>query len=308
MGYKTFEEICKEANLSKNQLRYLIKHKKIEPINRDTWKGDGGFRFEDDKAQLIIDEYKGYLSLKDAAAYLQKSRTYVHNIAKQGSLPFKEVVKGKTTEKLYHLKDLEEFKRKMNDVDMVNKRMNDHIQLYSNDLLLFDKIEFNGQEVRVLDVDKRIGINSHNENLMIPEKVASKQFNDETIQKKKITKPGDVSFLLPLYTAYDVILYVISHLGVSNVLVSKKNEGYFMKCKLGSIPFDTHIFRVLNTCLISGHMQQKKDRIHFTNNKEHVSLYLDPNIIKNAKQKANEKGYKGYKKVLEEILDEKLRD
>jgi hypothetical protein len=37
-------------------------------------------------------------------------------------------------------------------------------------------------------------------------------------------------------------------------------------------------------------------------------LYLDRSIIKNAKRKAAEKGYKGYKKVLEEILADKLKD
>lgn len=308
MGYKTFEEICEQAKLSKNQLRYLIKHKKIEPINQDTWKSDGGYRFEEEEAQRIIEAYKDYLSLKDAAAYLQKSRTYVHNIAKQGSLPFKEVEKGKTTEKLYHLKDLEKFKRQLNNVDMVNKRMYDHMQLYSSNLLLFDTAELNGQYVRVIDVDKRIAVNSYNEQVVIHENVSSAHFIDESIQKKKITKPGDVSFLFPLYTAYDVMLYVITHLGVSNILVSEKNEGYFMKCKLGSIPYDAHIFRVLNTCLMSGNLQQKNDRIQFTNNKEHVSLYLKPEVIKNAKLIAKDKGYKGYKKVLEEIINKNLED
>ncbi|MCR6850544.1 hypothetical protein [Bacillus sp. IBL03825] len=81
-----------------------------------------------------------------------------------------------------------------------------------------------------------------------------------------------------------------------------------MKCKLGNIPYDAHIFRVLNTCLISGNLQKKKDIIYFTNNKEHVSLYLKSEIIENAKHMAKEKGYKGYKKVLEEILSEKLSD
>ncbi|PEB54568.1 DNA-binding protein [Bacillus sp. AFS098217] len=308
MGYKTFEEICEQASLSKNQLRYLIKHKKVEPNNQDTWKSDGGYRFEEEEAQRIIEAYKDYLSLKDAAAYLQKSRTYVHNIAKQGSLPFKEVEKGKTTEKLYHLKDLEEFKRQLNNVDMVNKRMYDHMHLYSSNLLLFDTAEMNDQEVRVIDVNKRVGINSHNEQLIIPEKVTSNHFTDESIHKKRITKPGDTSFLFPLYTAFDVMLYVISHLGVSNVLVSEKNEGYFMKCKLGNIPYDAHIFRILSTCLMSGNLQQKNNLIQFTNNKEHVSLYLKPEVIKNAKQIAKDKGYKGYKKVIEEIINKNLED
>ncbi|MED1270678.1 hypothetical protein P4U03_29900 [Bacillus mycoides] len=44
----------------------------------------------------------------------------------------------------------------------------------------------------------------------------------ECIQVTRITKPGDVTFLFPLYTAYDVMLYIICHLGVSSVLVSKK--------------------------------------------------------------------------------------
>ncbi|AZJ24601.1 DNA-binding protein (plasmid) [Bacillus wiedmannii bv. thuringiensis] len=307
MGYKTFEEVCEQANLSRNQLRYLIKYKKIEPINRDTWKADGGYRFEQEDAQQLAEEYKDYLSLKNAAVYLQKSRTYVHNAAKEGSLPFKEVAKGKTTERLYHLKDLEEFKRKMNEVGMVNKRLYDHLQLHSKNLLLFDMVEFNDQEARVIDTEKRLGINSHNEQITIPEEVMSNHFSEDAIQKKKITRPGDLSFLFPLYTAYDVMLYVISHLGMSNVLVSKKNEGYFMKCKLGTIPYESYMFRVLNSCLICGVLQHKNDAIRLTDDKEHVSLYLNAEVVEAAKKKADKKGYKGYKKYLEDIIHKEVK-
>lgn len=52
------------------------------------------------------------------------------------------------------------------------------------------------------------------------------------------------------------MLYIVVHLDVSNVLVSKNNEGYLVRCKLGNMPYNAHIFRGLNTCLISGHLQQ----------------------------------------------------
>lgn len=306
MNYISFEELCKMAKLSKGQLSYLIKYKQIEPVNLNSWKADGGYRFHEEDAKRISDIYKDLYTLKEAATYLQKSKTYVSNIAKEGALPFKEVLKGKRREKLYHIDDLKEFKRSMDDVNKESQRMYDHIPLYTSNLLLFDSVTLDGQPVRVIDVTKRNGINLQNEHMTIPEEVSSNHFSQTCIQITRITKPGDVTFLFPVYTAYDVMLYIISHLGVSNVLVSKKNEGYLMKCKLGNIPYDAHIFRVLNTCLISGYLQQEKDRIYFTNNKEHVSLYLDRSIIENAKQKATEKGYKGYKKVLEEILADEL--
>lgn len=52
------------------------------------------------------------------------------------------------------------------------------------------------------------------------------------------------------------MLYIIIHLGVLNVFISKNNEGYLLRCKLGSMPCNAHIFRVLNTCLISSDLQQ----------------------------------------------------
>ncbi|PIE92733.1 DNA-binding protein [Bacillus fungorum] len=308
MNYISFEELCEMAKLSKGQLSYLIKHKQIEPANLKSWKADGGYRFYEEDAKRISEIYKDLYTLKEAATYLQKSKTYVSNMAKEGALPFKEVLKGKRREKLYHIEDLKEYRRSMDNLNKESQRMYDHLPLYTNNLLLFDSVTLDGQPVRVIDVTKRDGINLQNERMTIPDEVSSNHFSQICIQINRITKPGDVSFLFPIYTAYDVMLYVICHLGVSNVLVSKKNEGYLMKCKLGNMPYDTHIFSVLNTCLISGHLQQKKDRIYFTNNKEHVSLYLDPSIIKNARQIAKEKGYKGYKKVLEEILDEKLKN
>ncbi|WP_149217125.1 hypothetical protein [Bacillus sp. JAS24-2] len=63
----------------------------------------------------------------------------------------------------------------------------------------------NNQTARIVDVGKRVGVNSHNESIEFPENISSDYFVKECNQKKKLTKSGDVSFLLPLYTAYDVI-------------------------------------------------------------------------------------------------------
>ncbi|PFJ24057.1 DNA-binding protein, partial [Bacillus cereus] len=101
MDYLSLEEVCDRVGLTKNQLGYLIIHKHIEPINMATWKADGGYRFEQGDVEKLEELYKDSLTLKEAAEFLGKSKTYVHNAAKDGILPFKEIAKGKSTERLY---------------------------------------------------------------------------------------------------------------------------------------------------------------------------------------------------------------
>ncbi len=113
MNYLSLEEACDRVGLTKNQLGYLVKYKHIEPINLATWKADGGYRFEQEDVRKLEELYKDSLTLKEAAEFLNKSKTYVHNAAKDGILPFKEIAKGKSTERLYLKKDLEVFKEKI---------------------------------------------------------------------------------------------------------------------------------------------------------------------------------------------------
>lgn len=101
------------VGLTKNQLGYLIKYKQIEPINLATWKADGGYRFEQEDVKRLEELYRDSLTLKEAAEFLNKSKTYVHNAAKDGILPFKEIAKGKSTERLYLKSDLEIFKERI---------------------------------------------------------------------------------------------------------------------------------------------------------------------------------------------------
>lgn len=131
LNYLSFEEVCKRTNLTKNQLSYLIKHKQIQPINAGSWKADGGYRFEPEDVKKLVENYKDALTLKEAAEFLGRSKTYVHNAAKDGILPYKEIAKGKSTEKLYLKHDLEEFKRstKKTSAHEIDKNTQ-HLSLY----------------------------------------------------------------------------------------------------------------------------------------------------------------------------------
>ncbi|EJP84216.1 helix-turn-helix domain-containing protein [Bacillus cereus] len=131
MNYLSLEEVCDRVGLTKNQLSYLIKYKQIEPINLATWKADGGYRFEQEDVKKLEEIYKDSLTLKEAAEFLNKSKTYVHNAAKDGILPFKEIAKGKSTERLYLKRDLENFKWEIENTSKEESReKKQHMSLY----------------------------------------------------------------------------------------------------------------------------------------------------------------------------------
>ena len=121
MNYLSLEEVCDRVGLTKNQLGYLIKYKHIEPINLATWKADGGYRFEQEDVRKLEELYKDSLTLKEATEFLNKSKTYVHNAAKDGILPFKEIDKGKSTERLY-LKRIWKLSKKELKIDQKRNR------------------------------------------------------------------------------------------------------------------------------------------------------------------------------------------
>ncbi|MFD6511286.1 helix-turn-helix domain-containing protein [Bacillus sp. NPDC060175] len=131
MNYLSFEEVCDSVGLTKNQLSYLIKYKQIQPINPVTWKADGGYRFKEEDVLKLVEMYKDALTLKKAAEFLGKSKTYVHNAARDGLLPFKEIAKGKSTERLYLKRDLEIFKQEIENTskeEPIEKKQ--HVSLY----------------------------------------------------------------------------------------------------------------------------------------------------------------------------------
>ncbi|XKK19891.1 DNA-binding protein [Bacillus sp. CB102A.1] len=116
MDYLSLEEVCDRVGLTKNQLGYLIKYKHIEPINMAIWKADGGYRFEQGDVEKLEELYKDSLTL---------------NSAKDGILPFKEIAKGKSTERLYLKKDLEVFKGKIENRSKEElKEKKQHLSLY----------------------------------------------------------------------------------------------------------------------------------------------------------------------------------
>ncbi|KXH80317.1 MULTISPECIES: helix-turn-helix domain-containing protein [Bacillus] len=137
MDYLSLEEVCDRIGITKNQLGYLIKFKQIEPINLATWRADGGYRFEQEDVKKLEELYKDSLTLKEAAEFLNKSKTYVHNAAKDGILPFKEIAKGKSTERLYLKSDLEIFKERIeNRSKGESKEKKQHLSLYLNEKVL----------------------------------------------------------------------------------------------------------------------------------------------------------------------------
>lgn len=93
-GLFIFRRGMRQGRFNKNQLGYLIKYKHIEPINMATWKADGGYRFEQGDVEKLEELYKDSLTLKEAAEFLSKSKTYVHNAAKDGYCPLKRLLKG----------------------------------------------------------------------------------------------------------------------------------------------------------------------------------------------------------------------
>jgi hypothetical protein len=303
--YVNVNATAAELRITVPSLYKVVNHpdpeKRLEPVNRSTYKGDGGYMFRREDIERIKPSYvRNELTSAEAAKRIGRSTTYIHKLIKDGSLPFIEgEYRGKKT---YFIKEsvLEQFATCNPD-----NGKTDTIYDKKTGAFLFQPFTKDENIARVVKM-KRV----HKWKMEIVLQVGSGEFlsYEEAVQegwtpqltitsKKPITSFGFAVFEFPRPTTIDSMIFTIieelfKQVGAGNIRITT-GENLLVEVKksvlLGIQP-TTHpdLIDKLKLFIKSGEIIPKYDGTLIDTGLSPVTVYLPEQVKSKLSRKAEE--------------------
>ncbi|OMF76664.1 hypothetical protein [Paenibacillus glucanolyticus] len=235
--YMNVEQVANEFGITPASVYKLMNHndpnKRLEPVNRETYRGDGGYVFRVEDVERIKPLYiKNDLTSAQAAKQIGRSTSYIHKLIQDGVIDYYEgEYRGKKT---YFLK--QEDLDKLSEVKAADER-NETLFDPKTGAFLFQLYMKGNQLARVVHIKKfsrtRIEISLQLDNgKVLPYNEAISDGWEPVIQlnsKKAITSYGYSVFEFPLPATMDSIIYSIieelmKQAGPANLRINRSNE------------------------------------------------------------------------------------
>lgn len=307
--YISFQDICEMTNRSRSQISFLISKGVLQPVNPNSFRADGGYRFKraDIEAYLEAEKKKKeeWLTLKEAAMYLGRSKTYVLQNVEKGRVSYKEEQQTKRTIRIYNKKELDKIRNELEE----EHTKTTSLPVIQDGLILFEKFMHNNEMVRVIDIKRHIGVTSSNRVVHLE----GAQPQTSILDKPYCTKPGSVTFSFPFIQQYqnkamDAILYLIQHAGPRNVQVWKEEDDYKVKVRLVRIPYEDQVMRMLQTCIVKGVVNIEGKEIKFSSNQQRMTISLSKFLYDKLQEAKKKHKFESYSDCIEEALTHYLSD
>ncbi|MDP5273566.1 helix-turn-helix domain-containing protein [Chengkuizengella axinellae] len=290
--YMSITEVANEFNISKTSVYKLMEHsnteKRLEPINKETHRGDGGYRFKAQDVERIKAFYeKKDLTSSDAAKILNVSTTYIHKLIKNKEIKYYEdEYKGKRT---YFIKkeEVEQYK-----LDHPELEKNETIYHKKEGLFLFQPFKKGDQLARIHKINSRgkkkvaaFLITENGEEIPY-EKADEEGWKRGVVleHKKNITTYGTAKFEFPKPAAinsliYDMIVEMLKHIGANNMKidVGDKIVVEVKKSELKGIQSQTHFDYIdaMKKFIVEGKIVEKYDGVLIDTGLTPMTFYVD---------------------------------
>jgi len=93
--YLNVHEVAVELNITATSIYKIVNQedpeKRLEPVNRTTYKGDGGYRFRREDVERLKPHYiKEDLTSAQAAQRIGRSKSFMQKLLKDGAIPYYE--------------------------------------------------------------------------------------------------------------------------------------------------------------------------------------------------------------------------
>ncbi|MFS1513112.1 helix-turn-helix domain-containing protein [Chengkuizengella sp. SCS-71B] len=302
----SINEVAKEFNISKTSVYKLMEHtnteKRLEPINRETHRGDGGYKFKAQDVERIKSFYKKKdLTSSDAAKILNVSTTYVHKLIKNKDLEYYESeYKGKRT---FFIKKEVVEQYKLNHPEL---EKNDVIYHKKEGLFLFQPFKKEGQLARIYKINSKgrkaesFLITENGEEISL-ERAEEEGWKREVVleQRKNIATYGTAKFHFPKPASidsliYDIIVQLLKHVGVNNIKIEIDDKILVevKKSELQGVQSQTH-FDFINTLkkfIVEGKVIEKYDGILIDTGLTPMTFYMDEELKEKIMNEINETG------------------
>ncbi|GFN33017.1 helix-turn-helix domain-containing protein [Paenibacillus xylaniclasticus] len=305
--YINLVQTAQEIGITTTSLYKIINHedpsKRLEPVNRSTHRGDGGYRFRlRDVLEFKQNYVKSDLTSVEAAKRLGRSATYVHKLIKDGKIPFyEEEYRGKRT---YFIKE-EELERYMREYPDAGKT--ETIYDKRTGLFLYQPFERDGVLARIVEL-KRINnrkieavLRTYQDELLAYDEAMAQGWQPSlTIaERKPINGYGYARFEFPTPKSVDSIIFAIiealfQHAGPANLKLTNEDGrlvAEVRKCVLDGVMPATHpdLIDKLKLFLKSGEIIPKYDGTLIDTGLLPVTLYLSEEKRRELTRKAKER-------------------
>jgi len=215
--YLTVNEAALELNITATSIYKIVNHedpsKQLEPVNRTTYKGDGGYRFHREEVERIKPSYvRDDLTSSQAAERIGRSKTFIQTLLKEGVIPYYEDdFRGKRT---FFIK--EEHLQKY-ELSNINSGKYDTSYDKKTGVYLFQPFIKDGVTARVVEMNR---INRYKMDIVLQTGTESRFSYVEAVkdgwvpsftidQKKPISTYGYARFEFPIPATLDSMIYVI---------------------------------------------------------------------------------------------------
>ncbi len=289
--------------------------KKLEPVNPNTYRGDGGYVYRaEDVARIKSANERMDLTSAEAAKRIGRSTTYIHKLIRDGSIPYYEgELRGKKT---YFIKepDLLKFATCNPDngkYDMIYDKATGAFlfQPYHKESELARIVRMKRVNRRKKEITLQI---SSGENLLLEQAIEEGWKPTLTItEKRAITSYGYASFDFPLPSTLDSMIYKIieeffMQIGPANIRITTTGKRLLVEVKksvlLGILP-TTHpdMIDKLKLFIKSGDITAKFDGTLIDTGLSPITVYLPEKTKTELVRLASEDN-----RTLQEWLEQKL--
>ncbi|CAG7651650.1 helix-turn-helix domain-containing protein [Paenibacillus allorhizosphaerae] len=317
--YINISEAAKEIGITPTSLYKIVNHenptKRLEPVNRSTHRGDGGYRFRLSDVQAFKTSYvKKDLTSMEAAQRIGRSTTYIHKLIRDGLIEYyEEEYRGKKT---YFIKeeDLEHYINENPDAGKVET-----IYDKRNGLFLFQPFVKNGSLARIVEL-KRVNnrkidarLKTSDDQLLTYEEALEHGWLPllTITERKPITGYGYARFEFPTQQAPNSVIYMVieelfKQAGPANMKITREGRIITVEVRktvlLGVMP-TTHpdLIDKLKLFLKSGEIIPKYDGTLIDTGLFPVTIFLSKSQKEALNRKAEEENMS-----LQEWIEERL--
>lgn len=308
--YLSVKELADFLDKTERQILYMVNQGVANPINSDTYRSDGGFRFTQEEADRLKSMYKNdKLTLSEAAEFIGITPQYLNQLAIEKKISSQLIKIGKLHKRLFEPKDCIELKEEL-DEKKGTRRTKYGIKLatYVNGVRLFEVIRHNGQKARVVRTSPVHLLMENGEILVVKE---PQHQSAKWPQKFYVRKKGFVDFKIPIprsleHQTYDTLYKMIEELGEKNIQIYETKSGdYYVKCRQGDFSGDADDFELLNMNLKTGKVHYEDKIIYLKTNYISKTINIPDHLFSKLKVSAKGEGISLEEKIIR-TLEENL--
>jgi hypothetical protein len=267
--YLSQREIADHFKKSERTIGLWVKKGMINPVNPDTQRSDGGYRFALEEFERVNKLFSSDILFRSKAAKLIGiTPEYLGMLAKANppQIPCQIIDYGDQKRIVFRKADCIAI------IDVMKKR--DHtpyirengreLACYDNGLRLFDSFNLKGQKVVVVSVDP-VRLLTENHYIIEPKDYLHQ--SKPCLDLPYVRRKGFIMFGFPKSDVdspiYELLSHMIVSFGTKNIRVFETESNYQVRCRLGKMKGKEDDLRLLETYKQEGYLSLNGEYIDF---------------------------------------------